>query len=198
MPFPKRGVAPRDGSPSRPKSRLWRQCLILNPNPMSLWQEEEEVRGAAADAPLDSSNVEEVQCKFEHDPLWPLQRVPSHFKTKYDGIIGKKQSFKGIASIVKPSKTLTLRELIQRDQSHLLSPANSEATPYYNEDEVIPDFSRMEKTDILMWKTQLDERLAELNAEVAEELNTNKKRRAEAKRKADEAARKDEPPAPTV
>ncbi|AXH76433.1 MAG: hypothetical protein [Microviridae sp.] len=86
-----------------------------------------------------------------------------------------------LPSETKPSKSLSLKELIARDLKGLIEPSHS-ATPFYDEEFVVPDFKKMDIVDIEIWKQDLDNRVVEVKKEIEYE-------KAERKRLDDEKTR---------
>lgn len=90
------------------------------------------------------------------------------------------------------NKTLSLRQIIDRDLTGILSPA-SEAIPWYNEDQTIPDFKRMDLVDRDNYRSSLEQQRVELEETARNEKKEAARKRNEAKRARQEAAKKDGP-----
>lgn len=109
------------------------------------------------------------------------------------GLIGRFQSYftipvkrdterNRLKSLTTEGKSLSLQEIIKRDQIQLVTPKNG-AEPFYDDTIVIPDFKRMDLVEIDLWREALDKERDEV-------FKTIKREKAEREFLAKEAADK--------
>lgn len=98
-------------------------------------------------------------------------------------------------SETRVGKTLSLRELIQRDLVGMIKPSPAfNAQEFFDEHNFIPDFKSMDLVDIDLWKEALDAQLKEVNATIREEVKERKRIEAEAKAKEERINPQPQPP----
>lgn len=83
-------------------------------------------------------------------------------------------------SETKPSKSLSLREIINRDLHGMLTPSG-DVQPWYNEEFEVPDFKRMDLEEIRQYKEFLSEQKKEIDKMVSDEIAERKLQEAKAR-----------------